>query len=643
MNNVIYKLKQFGDFLYNKRYIFALIIFVICLLFKVNGSSIELWKNIINTNNTNGVILGISRGVRSDEWAVLTPMFISQVENGFNYFSTSLRATNTDVFMVYALPVLSIFQIYRPFLLGFIFFGSSRGLSFFWCGRLIALFLITFDLCMILTNKNKLLSYIGAIMITLSPLVQWWFSVNGIAEIFIFGELAIIMLYKYLNTNILKKRIIYLLLILICAGGYVLVLYPSWQIPMIYVFLSLAIWVIIKNRKNSKITKKDIISIIFTLALFLISMFCILSKSSETIKIVSNTVYPGSRFETGGGQFKKIFTYISNIYLSIKGSGLSSNQSETALMFGLFPVGLILAIRNLIISKKKDILLILLLISYIFLGTWCIFGFPKILAKITLMYNSQASRCLLALGYLDILLLIRSLSINDKKINKLLTILITVLLSFILVMLCIKAEPNYLTKSMIICMTIMCLYLIYFSINYNNRIDKLLFALGITFVMIISGLLVNPIRIGTESITDSEILKNVKKINKTDEGIWISEGYPFPVNNYIIMSGVPALNSTNTYPDLKKWYKIDENKKYENIYNRYAHININIIENDNVDKFILIQSDLIEINLTLQDLKTLNIKYVFTINDLEKYSIENINFNKIYNYNDYKIYKVIYK
>ena len=126
------KLVKFGNFLFDNRFKIALIIFFICIIFKINGSSLGLWNSLINTGISPklNILFGISRSVRSDEFAVLTPMFFGQVNNGFHYFNTAFRAVPTDVFMIYSMPVLSIFQIYRPFLIGFIILGASRGLAF---------------------------------------------------------------------------------------------------------------------------------------------------------------------------------------------------------------------------------------------------------------------------------------------------------------------------------------------------------------------------------------------------------------------------------------------------------------------------------------------------------------------------------
>lgn len=181
---------------------------------------------------------------------------------------------------------------------------------------------------MIFTNKNKRLSLISSFMISLAPMVQWLFTTNGIVEIFIFGELALVLLYKYLNTENFKSRIVYLALMIICAGGYILVLYPAFQIPMFYVFLTLAIYIIIENRKKCKITKKDIFSIIVTGLIFILAMGAIIYTSRDSISAVMNTVYPGNRTENGGGGFRLYVSYIDNIFLPYKSEGMITHQQR---------------------------------------------------------------------------------------------------------------------------------------------------------------------------------------------------------------------------------------------------------------------------------------------------------------------------
>ena len=614
------------DVFYKYRFLIMGLFFCLCIIFKLSGSSIGCWENLFNLKN-NDFLLGINRSVRADEWATFTPLNFAQVENGFRYFNTSLRGTLTDVFMIYALPVKCIFQIFRPFLLGYTIFGAERGLSFFWCGRYIALFLVSLDFFMVITKKNKVLSFLGSLMILLAPIIQWWFSINGIAELFIFGELIIVMIYKYLNTNSFIKRLLYLFITYISAGGYGLIMYPAWQIPMAFVFLALAIFVVIDNYSKEKIKIKDIISIIVMILLLGVSLLMIINKSLDTIKIVMNTSYPGSRFEVGGGQLDYLFSYISNIFLPFKSRNLLLNQPEQSLFFSLFPIGIILSIKELITNKKKDKLLIILLIAWLFFGIWCVLGFPGFLSKITLMSYSTGHRALLALGYIDVLLLIRTLSKNSKPFSKLTSLIITLVLTLLFMLKNIFFHRSYFNILMCVVLLIECIYLFYTSLRYNSKRCKYLFILGMIGVMLLCGSMVNPLRFGSSIFTKSEILNNVKKINKEDPGIWITANENYPVNNYIAISGVKTINVTNTYPDLAKWHKFDKNKEYEDIYNRYAHITINLENEEQKDKFVLINPDVFEFNASLKDLDTLNVKYIFTRKDLEEFNNDEYTFN----------------
>lgn len=571
-------------------------------------------------------------------------MTFSQSFDGFKYFSDLVRGTSTDVFIIYGLPVLNIVQIFRPFQLGFLFLGLAKGLSFFWCGRFIALFLVTFEFLMLLTDKKKLLSFIGAIMVLLAPIIQWWFAVNGIVEIFVFGELAIILLDKFMRNNNLKKRILYLLGLIICAGGYLLVFYPAWQIPMFFVFLALAIWVIVKNRKEFKFNFKDVIAVIVAILIFAGLMLYIFYNSWDTIKTTLNTVYPGQRVRTGGGEFTQFVDYIKDVFLPSRAEGLESNECESAAFFGLFPMGIILSIYLIDRKNKKDLSLILMLIVYAFLAFWMMFGFPEIIAKLTLMSHSTALRAYLAVGFLDILLLIKSMSLIEKPFKKRWAIIFALFISCILVYLCELCNKDYLGFKNCLVLLAMCTYLIYFIFRFNSKYGKFFFTIGIVAVMIVSGFRVNPIRTGVDVIYDSDIIKAVQEINSEEQGKWITADVFHFASNYILMAGVPVINSTNTYPDLERWELIDEEKEYEDIYNRYAHITVNLYQDETEiqDKFILTFADSFTVNLTPEDLETLDVKYIFTTSDFESMSSDDIEFEEVYNDYGYKIYKLNY-
>lgn len=636
--------KEIGEFLYKYRFLIAIIIFVLCVVFEISGSSIGMWRYCIGSDlPTSGDILGTARSIRGDEWVVNTPFAISQEENqpeNYTYISNTIRGDETDVFIVYGQPVKDISMIFRPFQLGYLLFGSAKGLSFFWCGRIIALFLISFELGMLITKNRKDISLIGAILITLAPAVQWWFAVNGFVEMIVFGGLAIILLQKYMTTENFWKRLLYLTIIGICGGGYILVFYPAWQLPMAYVFLGLAIWVIAQNAKQCKIKIKDIISIILIVAIILAMLLNIYIKSKDTISLVMNTAYPGARCETGGGYGEKYFNYPSNIFFTLDDQDLGTNVCEAAVFFDLFPIGFILALIVIFKEKKKDLLLIIMLIISILFAIWCAIGLPKILAKLTLLYLSPAKRTFVVAGFLNILILIRAMSLIKEPINKKISIAISTISMIVVTAICVHNFPEYYGIAKI-AITIFALEVLYFLLlNFNSEKMKKLFIPAIIVVIGFTSFLINPIRKGIDVITEQPVGKEIKKIQDQEAGLWIVEGAGYPMFNFPIMYGAPTINSTNVYPNLERWKILDPDGEYEEIYNRYAHIVIDLVEDEEA-RFELLVQDSFKLYLPVNKLKDLDVKYIFTVNDLEDYENENINFEKLYENYGVRIYKVI--
>jgi hypothetical protein len=75
-------------------------------------------------------------------------------------------------------------------------------------------------------------------------------------------QLSMIMVWKYMNTENSVQRIPYVVVIMICAGGYILTMYPAWQISLAYVLLGIFVWIIWENYKKFHIKIKDILIII---------------------------------------------------------------------------------------------------------------------------------------------------------------------------------------------------------------------------------------------------------------------------------------------------------------------------------------------------------------------------------------------
>ena len=154
----IFDINKLYNLLYKNRYYIATAIILFAVSFELNNSSIDLW-NIINDDNAqiSDVIFGKARFIRLDEFNVYTPIALSQHPK-YPYFSEILRGTKTDCAIIDPQPIKNIITLFRPFLLGFLFLGSAKGLSFFWIVRLVLLFIVIFELLLLITDKNKILS-----------------------------------------------------------------------------------------------------------------------------------------------------------------------------------------------------------------------------------------------------------------------------------------------------------------------------------------------------------------------------------------------------------------------------------------------------------------------------------------------------
>ena len=197
------------------------------------------------------------------------------------------------------------------------------------------------------TKKKKLLSLAGAILITGSPLVSWFFS-NYIVDLLISGQLCLLLFNSYLETKNIKLRILYSVLLGLSFSWFTLTIYPAWQVPLGYMYLAFMIWILVKNKDNNKIKEYLLLLISVIVYFALLLRFYLLSK--DTLDILMNTVYPGNRIVTGGGAFIKHFIYPISLFFGIADY---HNPCESAGVYSLFPIPIVLSIIYLIKNENK--------------------------------------------------------------------------------------------------------------------------------------------------------------------------------------------------------------------------------------------------------------------------------------------------
>ena len=642
--HLIIKLDEMYGFIYRHRYKIACAFLLFVMIGKYSGSSITTYNHYIQSDIDSSryhTLLGIARSARSDEWASSTDYILSQGigESRFSYFSDKLRGSKTDMFTLVNAPVLDILMLGKPFQMGFLLFGNDMGLSFYWYIRLVAMLLGSFELCMIVTNKNKRISLLGCIMITFSAAVQWWYCLDCL----IWAQIALVLVNLFFETD--KKWIKYCSAggILISLLSYLFILYPPWQLPFAYFMLAMLVWIIMKNWKNYKINLHDVIVIIVTVICFLLLVFRWYSLSAGAIHATMNTAYPGARIGTGGASVI-LHQYIYNIFMSFDEC---PNACEWSSMLSFFPLPMLLAIIYLVRNRKKEhfMFLIPMLLVSLFMTIWCKYGFPEWLAKITLMSMSGGSRASLILGTINIYILIYIIG-NIKEEEKLIKWWIGIILGILVSGFVIyKAttelpEEGYITIKKIIIATVIFVPMFVLLFNIKNKKCQIVFMFLAIFTAFASGLCVNPIIRTTDIIYDKPLSRKIAEIRNQDEdAVWVSDNSAFPISNYMVANGIRTIGSTSVYPDIMFFEKLlgDKAEEQEYNYNRYAHNAIFLTTDEShID---LKQTDYLFIYLNYNDLEKFNVKYILSNRNLNRQGFDR-EFEMLYYEDGMYIFKV---
>lgn len=613
------KHRKIIDGIFKYRYLIAGIVLIILVIFEINGSSMGYFVDIMGHDSSNeGILFGHSRGIRTDEYDVYTPMCVSQTYNNFNMYSDYLTLSPENMTMTYGAPTFSPVTIFRPFLWGYILFGATKGLSFFWCSRLIFLYLASFEFGRILTKDKRYLSLLLAMLITFSPIVQWWYAISPGVEILISGELLCVFLYYMLVFD--KKSILFAILIPWLCGVYLFSLYPAWQVSCFYIFALFGVLFAVQRLRLNKQTKEQsnpklVVSVLSaSILLFGVLMGISLYQGLDVIKATQSSIYPGSRFSTGGGLIDVLNGKTNSTYFALN-SDNDFNASEAASGFGLWFFSLIFG--AIVALKKKNKALLASICLYFFFLVYGLIGFPEIVSKITLLSNVTVKRMIYATDLLSMYILIKTLSILSKedftvKNASLFSILI---LANILFVNHVWSRSTNATFFLVGLLIIAILSLVFCCVKRvsNGKFAYEKFIVVVVFVaVVLPGLCVNPITSGFKSLEASPEYKTYQELQDKDSNIVVAANQR-PMTRMTSYLGIKSLG-IQVYPLKNLWDKLDKNHEYEDAWNRYAHFELYLIKNDETFRAEKVVSDTLRMGISISDLKSLGVTYFVSSN-----------------------------
>ena len=363
--------------------------------------------------------------------------------------------------------------------------------------------------------------------------------------------------------------------------------------------------------------------------------------SRDMIELQMATEYPGKRFTLGGNlplEFLPfiLFGYGLDSILPFKDIELLLNNCEIATFFTMAPLGWLMFFYLRFKLKQKDLFMTLLFTLTIFFTVWEFIELPAFLAKFSFLSMTMQTRLKVALDFSQVLMIFRGLvSIKNFPnifskffIAAMIAILSVVsLYDFMPVSFGIKEYfvSCYGIKECFVNSTFIFLSVFLFLSPMNKKNFTVL-----AILMLGIGLTVNPINKGVDVIYKMPVGQKISEIIQQDKkSLWLVVNDGFALNNFPIMFGAPTINSVNVYPILERWKKLDPEEKYFKIYNRYAHIIVNLKKEPTA--IMSPRPDFINLDLNSEDLSKLEVKYIFSRNgELENFSTPQVKIQKIY-------------
>lgn len=604
------------------RYAIALAFFAVLVVGKLHGSSLPCWDKIIKeemVRDKTSLIAGKARDIRSDEWLIQTPFYFSQAEGEqfFPLVNKKIRSEGQNMLLSFYAPVFDMSIIGKPFNWGYLLFGKEYGLSWYWWSRLILLFLLSFEISLLLTERNTLISLLGAFWVTFSPFIQWVYSL-WLIDLIIYFQAIVVAAWYYLNTDRKTSRFLLASALTMSFIGYIFSLYPRFQVPLVYLMAAFLMAFFYDKRSTIKLGKYDVILGGASFVIVAAAVVTFVLQSTDAIKLMLGTVYPGRYFNTGGNyEVNYLQLYLIDWLLPYKGDTFW-NEVELATFLNFLPAILLVFFRVFKLEARSKHLGLALFLYILFLGSWLVIRFPEWFAQYSLMrfVSEHRLHVLVNLAALYLSLLIFHLLSKYKPLRLHEVIAAASLVTALYYYSITHTQMLGYLKAHHVMITLLFFFLL--NIFFLSGRKKL-FATFVTIYIVAAGLTVNPLARGTGPVDNKVATKKIMDIEHADpDRTWAGVNSIY-LGSFLMSLGIKTFNGFHYYPDLNMWKTLDPEGRYTQVYNRYAFVQVRITKDKTYFELDSLHGDVFTAFISSGDLGRIGVKYLFSNGELPGY------------------------
>ncbi|MCD7895195.1 MAG: hypothetical protein LUG50_00800 [Planctomycetaceae bacterium] len=599
---------MFGNLILKYRYLLCAIIFLVAVLLKLHMSSIGMFDEYV-TDTVDGyelhssVLLGKPRAVRVDEWARFTPKVLAQAATSEGFYPPMRHGIST--LLEYYPPVFDWTALGKPMNWGFFFLSPEYAFSWLWSMKLLLLFMLSFEIGMILSGKKPFWGLVLGCLITFSPATQWWFFPHFIEVVF-YAQALIVCSYYFITSQTRCFNYLFATFIGMALIGFCLSLYPALQISLGYVVLLFCLYFICQYwHEITKIHIYSWLSLAIAVSCALAILVNTVIENFDYLKLYSQTAYPGGRRSPGGDLSWQFLGHeFLNLFTPFKSSDLKgTNVCEVSAFFTLFPLPYLALFWYRFKNCKRTLIFGLLLLCIILL-CWMFIGAPELLAKLTLFDYIPPSRLFMITYGITSSYFIVALMANkiaERKIAsiyKLITLVVYVM--FLITTLLSPFFNNYLTVKMQFIA-----FIVFSALGFTFIYCPVKVAAALLVCLcLFCGLSINPLAQGLSPIYQKQLTKFISE--DSEDNVWATSFPPRELRNEFLAQFLTALgknvfNKAQRYPDFSRFDPLDPNGEFRDIYNRAAWCRVSILPQGKVS-FSLDHVNVIALKLPMQNL-----------------------------------------
>lgn len=515
---------------------------------------------------------------RTDEYKVGTPYAIAQCVHvpACPVINTNI-GYGQNMLPIHCGPVWHPASICRPATWGYLFFGAERGLAWYWWFQPFACFSAVFLLLEILLKGRLPLAAFGAFWCVGSAYMVCWSNVP--AYFTFFPAAGCVAGYRLLQAPSLRVQAFSAVALGLLVPGFVMLLYPPWQVALGYLFLILFAGLSLRDKlfRNALEIKRAafIVLALLLMAAFLASFF---SAALPALKTLSATVYPGNRSFNGGEvPFWQLCRGWYNFWSTHQVFDSYQNVCEAASFYHLYPVIALAAILSPRLRRGLSYpgwgMLVLIGILLVFMNR----GFPEWLAHWSVMDYVLPKRADVAVGVASILLSVQTLAVMSapeefgkaaSRVPLFAGVAMALLLGFA-GLITVKFTNYEISPYIVFTVLLGGGYLAYCLIAGKTEP----FCAGVMLLVVGTSGLFNPLSSGLGAVFDSEMAREVSVVESknADKSFWLCYGEQHP-GVFATMLNCRSLSGVHYYPQLALWHQLDPARRFEPIYNRYAHV-----------------------------------------------------------------------